>query len=763
MKTARRIHVRGVVQGVGFRPYIFRLAKQWCLSGWVCNGESGVEIHVEGDTGAVEGFLQAITERPPLMAQVTNLEWEDAAVEGVTDFQIRESRLHDRPTVNIPADLAVCSACLAELFDPANRRYLYPYINCTDCGPRYTVIYQLPYDRPYTTMKTWAMCPVCSAEYQEPGDRRFHAQPIACAECGPHYYLRWQDGGIHGDEKAVKKTTQLLCEGRIVAIKGLGGYHLACDAENTQTVRTLRERKGRWAKPFALMVKDIATARTLVDLSPEEEELLTSTVRPIVLARARRLLLGVTPDNIDLGVMLPYTPLHHLLFYYGAPPVLVMTSANCSSEPIVYQDRDALEDLQGLADAWLIGERPIARRVDDSVVRVSAFGATVLRRARGYTPLPVAQLPSDRPILAVGADLKNTVTLVVKGKAIMSQHLGDLTQYEAYTAFEQTVSDLLAMYEVPLAETIIAYDLHPEYRSAQFARELETYKHVGIQHHRAHVASVLAERNALDKQVIGVAFDGTGFGDDGAIWGGELFVGSLAEGLKRCGHLRYAVLPGGDAAARVPLQALAGFFADMPELATDVGRRLALPERFFTAFKLVEKQFRTFPTTSVGRLFDAAAALLGFTGAISFEGQAAIWLEHLARSAPLERVYPFPWNGKELDYRPLVEVMVEDRLRGRDVAAIARSFHRSIAEGIYRSALAIGEAYGIDTVVLSGGVFQNSLLLADLKALFADSTMHVWIGREVPPNDGGISLGQAALVAAGHGITRQFPGIHDQQ
>jgi hydrogenase maturation protein HypF len=359
-------------------------------------------------------------------------------------------------------------------------------------------------------------------------------------------------------------------------------------------------------------------------------------------------------------------------------------------------------------------------------------------------------LPGERPILAVGSDLKNTVTLVVNGQAIISQHLGDLMQYEAYTAFEQTVNDLLSMYDVPLTETIVAYDLHPDSRSAQFARGLEAYEHVGIQHHRAHVASVLAERKALDKRVIGVAFDGTGFGDDGAIWGGELFVGSAAEGLERRGHLRYAVLPGGDAAARIPLQALAGFFVDVPDLATDVGRQLTLPDRFFTALKLVEKRLRTFPTTSVGRLFDAAAALLGFNEAISFEGQAAIWLEHLARTGPLEKVYPFPWEEKELDYRPLLQAMVEDRLKGRDVAAIARSFHRSIAEGVFRSALALGEAHGIDTVVLSGGVFQNSLLLADLKELFAESAMHVWIGGEVPPNDGGISLGQAALVAATH-------------
>ncbi|OAT71251.1 carbamoyltransferase HypF [Parageobacillus thermoglucosidasius] len=747
MKIAQRILIYGVVQGVGFRPFVFRTAKRWGLSGWVRNGESGVEIHVEGDAGSIQQFVREITERPPASAKIIHLEIKDAAIQGAADFEILASMRHDRPTVHIPADLAVCSACLSELFDPVNRRYLYPYINCTDCGPRYTVIERLPYDRPYTAMRAWPMCPACSAEYHDPADRRFHAQPTACPECGPHYYVRWQEEGMYRDEKAIEKTSELLRTGHIVAIKGLGGYHLACDAENEEAVWELRRRKRRGEKPFALMVKDIETAKTLIDISAEEEGLLTSSACPIVLARARRLLPGVAPDNSDLGVMLPYTPLHHLLFHFGAPHVLVMTSANRSSEPIIYEDDKAIKALEGIADAWLIGERPIARRVDDSVVRVSPFGPTVLRRARGYAPLPAAQLPGDRPILAVGSDLKNTVTLVVNGQAIISQHLGDLMKYEAYMSFAQTVYDLLSMYDVPLGETIVAYDLHPDYRSTAFAQGLEAYQHIGIQHHRAHVASVLAERNALDKRVIGVAFDGTGFGDDGAIWGGELFVGSARKGLERRGHLRYAMLPGGDAAARMPIQALAGFFVDEPELAINIGKRLSLPERFFTAVKMVEKQLRTFPTTSVGRLFDAAAALLGFTGSISFEGQAAIWLEHLARTAPLEKVYPFPWDGKELDYLPLLKEMIEDRLNGKDVAVIARAFHRSVAEGVFRSVRSLGAAYGIDTVVLSGGVFQNSLLLADLKELFLESDMHVWVSEGVPPNDGGISLGQAALVA----------------
>lgn len=750
MVVAKRIRVRGVVQGVGFRPFVFRLAQRLKLRGWVRNDGHGVDIHVEGEQQAFDAFVAALASQAPAAARVTDVAVVEADVEGWPHFAIQESLSHTRPTVWLPADTAVCEDCLEELFDPYDRRYLYPYINCTVCGPRYTVMERLPYDRPNTTMKQWPMCPACEQEYRDAANRRFHAQPNACPACGPRYVLHRQGEKVEDNVKAVARAARLLKDGLIVAVKGLGGYHLACDAANAVAVRRLRQRKGRPDKPFAVMVKDVETARRVVELAAEEERLLTSPARPIVLARARRVLPGVAPDNGDLGVMLPSTPLQHLLFYHGAPPVLVMTSGNRSGEPIAYEDEDALMRLADVCDAWLLGERPIARRVDDSVCRVTVFGSTFLRRARGAAPLPVAELPTAQPILAVGADLKNTVTLVVDGRAVMSQHLGDLEQYEAFVAFAQTVRDLLAMYRVPQEELTVVVDGHPDFHSGRFGRQLTARRHMAVQHHQAHVAAVLAERHAWQRRVVGVAFDGTGYGDDGSIWGGEWFVGSLREGLTRCGHLRPALLPGGDAAAKMPLQALAGFLAEGGEWAKEAGRRLGFPERFFIALSMAEKRIRTFPTTSMGRLFDAAAALLGFTGPITFEGQAAIWLEHRARLEQSRKVYPFPWDAERgvLDYRPLLMAMIEDRLKGEAVEVMARAFHRSVAEALFQSVRRLCAAHGVETLVLSGGVFQNALLLSDVRERFADSGIDVWLPRQVPVNDGGVSLGQAAIAAA---------------
>ena len=525
----------------------------------------------------------------------------------------------------------------------------------------------------------------------------------------------------------------------------------------------LRDRKYRKEKPFAVMAKDFDVARTLVNLSSAGESLLTSIARPIVLAPAKKELSGVAPDNTELGVMLPYTPLHHLLFAAGAPEVLVMTSANRSSEPIAYEDKDALERLSGIADSFLIGQRPIARRVDDSVARVGTFGAVVLRRARGYAPGAVTTLPIHRPLLAVGGDLKNTVTLVVDGQAFVSQHIGDLDHYQSFRAFEETIHDLVSMYEVRWDELLIVHDSHPQYVSTAHAATLASSEKHSVQHHRAHIASVLAERSEWTKRVAGVSFDGTGYGDDGTIWGGEIFVGSVKEGFDRVAHLRPAALAGGDAAAEYPVQAAAGFLAQLDHVPDFTAAPFNFPARYRNAVQLVRKDVRTFATTSIGRLFDAAAALLGFTREITFEGQAAMWLEQLARSAPLSTPYPFPFVAGELDFRPLLRAVIEDRLRGRDAREIARSFQKGIAHGLYRALVAISQKHLLDTVVLSGGVFQNELLLEDLKPLLEGGSLQVWTNHAVPPNDGGLSLGQAALAAFGRFDSVRSPVEQDAE
>ena len=754
MSSACSIRVRGVVQGVGFRPFVYRLAHANTLAGWVLNAEEGVEIHLEGATEGLEAFVSGLKRQPPPAANIAEIDVQPAPIEGFHDFTIRESQSHGQPSVRISPDLPVCDECLAELFDPADRRFWYPYVNCTNCGPRYTVTLALPYDRPNTTMKAWPLDEYCAKEYSDPGNRRFHAQPVACPSCGPGYRLHPEESGVTGSEASIRRAAEMLREGRILAIKGLGGYHLACDARNDGAVAALRERKFRKEKPFALMVENIEIAHTLVDLVPEAVTLLRSTARPIVLARAMLTLPGVAPANDELGVMLPYTPLHHLLFAAGAPDVLVMTSANRSNEPIAYEDDDALERLSGIADSFLIGDRPIARRVDDSVVRVGAFGSVILRRARGYAPAAVSSIPGRHPILALGGDLKNAVTLVVEGQAFVSQYIGDLEHYQSRRAFDETVADLISMYELPKSSIQFVKDRHPQTFWGTLQSETETVNVAAVQHHRAHIASVLAERGEWTAEIVGVSFDGTGYGDDGAIWGGEIFVGSIQSGFARVGHLRPAALAGGDAAARFPVQAAAGFLTQIANMPDVMAAPFDFPERYRHAVQLVRKSVRTFTTTSVGRLFDAAAALLGFTREITFEGQAAIWLEQLARTSPLGQPYSFPFAASELDFRPLLLAVAQDRIRGRSREEIARAFQLGIARGLYDAAVEVCGTHNLNKVVLSGGVFQNELLLSDLKRLFeTDSTaarpIEVWTNQAVPPNDGGISLGQAALASFG--------------
>jgi hydrogenase maturation protein HypF len=747
MLKAYSIKVSGVVQGVGFRPFVYRLARANGLNGWVLNAAEGVEIHLEGEEAPLQSFLREMKTQPPQAAAVAAVSIEPIEAEGLAEFTIHESSRKRRPTVRISPDLPVCENCMQEIFTRQDRRYHYPYINCTNCGPRYTVIRSLPYDRPNTTMARWVLDDPCANEYRDPANRRFHAQPVACPACGPHYYFRAGEKLIPGDDEAIQNTVHYLRTGKIVAIKGLGGYHLACDAKNAEAVGALRVRKYRKEKPFAVMARNLEVARTLIVLSREAEALMNSVARPIVLAPAKINLPELAPDNDERGVMLPYTPLHHLLFAAGAPEILVMTSANRSSEPIAYRDEHALQQLSGIADGFLIGERAIARRVDDSVARVGAFGPTILRRARGYAPSAVATIPTARPILALGADLKNTITLVVDGQAFVSQHIGDLDHYESLCAFRETIHDLLSMYEVDPDELILVHDAHPQYASTRYAADVPSAAKTAVQHHRAHIASVLAEHGAWDKRVVGVSFDGTGYGDDGAIWGGEIFVGSVRDGFDLIAHLRPAALPGGDAAASNPVQAAAGFLAQLDPLPDLTAPPFLFPARYREASLLVHKGLRSFSTISVGRLFDTAAALLGFTREITFEGQAAMWLERLATHSSTTGAYPFPFVDSELDFRPLLESVFRDRLRGRNPAEIGRCFQRGIAEGLSNALAELCGAHRVDTVALSGGVFQNDLLLRDLKVLLESQHLQVWTNHVVPANDAGISLGQAALAA----------------
>jgi hydrogenase maturation protein HypF len=754
----RLLRVTGTVQGVGFRPFVYRLARSHGVGGSVRNDGHGVIVDATAPTEALQAFVAAIAAEAPAAARVASvaeLERSRAAA-APAGFVIELSQDAEGVTTAISPDLPVCGDCLRELRDPADRRYRYPYVNCTNCGPRFSIIEALPYDRELTTMRGFRMCAACAAEYQDPLDRRFHAQPIACPACGPRVrFSRAGETEAVWDDDALEATVQALTRGAIVAIKGLGGYHLACDARSELAVRALRERKFRKEKPFAVMARDLGALAPHVELTPAAARLLAGAERPIVLLpkRGDALPAGLAPENASLGVMLPYTPLHHLLFDDDAPELLVMTSANRSSEPIAYRDEEALVRLQGLADAFLVGERPIARRVDDSVAQLVAGEAAVVRRARGYAPAPVVRDERfARPLLALGAELKSSIALAVGGAAYVSQHLGDLGELESFLAFQETVFDLCAMYRVDAREVRVVHDRHPAYPSSRFAERLGGER-VAVQHHAAHVASVLAERGAWDLPVLGFAFDGAGLGDDGSVWGGEVFAGTLSSGLRRIAHLRPAYLPGGDAAARSPVQAAVGWLEALGDgsLERVLQPPFGLPaERVELARGLIRSGFNTLRTTSVGRLFDTVAALTGFHRSMSFEAQAAIALEAAARQAPpAERggAYPWPFDGRCWDHAPLLAAILDDIEAGACRGRVAWRFHETLAQGVTRAALQLRSAVHFERVVLSGGVFQNALLVERLRASLRRADIPYWCNAAVPANDGGVSLGQLALAA----------------
>ncbi len=749
-----RIRVEGIVQGVGFRPFVYALAHRYGLAGAVGNDSAGVLVEVEGPAAAVAEFRSALVRQAPPLAVIDRVSTSVLPPRGEAGFTIAASQAGGARQTLVSPDVATCEDCLRELFDPGDRRYRYPFVNCTNCGPRYTIIRDLPYDRAATTMADFTMCPDCAEEYADPADRRFHAQPVCCPACGPSLRLTGRDGGpADVDTDPLRATAELLRAGLVVAVKGLGGYHLAADAASETAVTALRTRKHREEKPFAVMAPDLAAARELARIGEEEARLLGSPSRPIVLVRRHPtapLASGVAPGNRYVGLMLPYTPLHHLLAAeFGR--AFVLTSGNVSDEPIAYQDAEAASRLAGIADAFLVHDRPIHTRVDDSVVRVFAGSPLPVRRSRGYAPQPIRlPRPADRPVLGCGAELKSTFCLARGGYAFVSPHIGDLENYETLRSYAEGIAHLGRLLEIE--PRIVAYDLHPEYLSTKYALDLPDVELVGVQHHHAHIASCLAD-NGESGPVIGVAFDGLGYGTDDTIWGGEFLVADLLEAT-RFGCFAPVPMPGGTAAIRQPWRMAAAYLrAAYPEGVPDglavVGRHAGLWEQVLT---VADSGLNSPLTSSAGRLFDAVAALVGVRDEISYEGQAAIELEQLADPSATDgyraRFAESPGERFQVTGADLVRAAADDVLAEIPVATVAARFHRGVAAAVVDGATRVREATGLATVALSGGVFQNVLLLEPTMAALQRRGFAVLTHHQVPPNDGGISLGQAAVAAA---------------
>jgi len=729
-----RLHVAlgGAVQGVGFRPFVYRLAVELGLSGWVCNSSAGVVLEVEGGAGLVDQFSVRLDHERPAAAVVLTRESALLAPAGLNGFEIRTSDQASDKTASVLPDLATCPACLVDLHAPANRRYGYPFTNCTHCGPRYTIVEDIPYDRPRTTMRSFAMCPECEHEYSDPLDRRFHAQPNACPHCGPRLWAEEQ--GCKVQRPAIERAAEVILGGGIVALKGIGGFQLLVNARQPEAVARLRIRKRRDEKPFAVMMPALAVVRQYCHVSASEERLLTSPAAPIVLLRPNGQP-GIAPNVASsspyLGVMLPYSPLHHLLME-ACPFPVVATSGNLSDEPIAIDNDEARARLAGIADLFLLHDRPITRPCDDSVARVVRHRASVVRRARGYAPLPVflnLDLPS---ILAVGGHLKNTIAIAAGRQVFLSQHVGDLDTLEARDAFARAIDDLCRLYR--FAPKLVACDLHPDYASTHWALA-SGLPVVQIQHHQAHVAACAAE-NGLRGPYLGVSWDGTGFGTAGTIWGGEFF---LAEGaqFKRIAHLRPFRLPGGEAAVREGWRSAASLL----EAALGLEAVPDRPERSIV-LQMLARGVNAPWTTSVGRLFDAVASISGVAHVSRFEGQAAMLLERQIDEVT-DEAYPIT-DG---DWAPMIEAVRHDAVRGATASHIAARFHNALANWI----VSVAEQTGVPQVALSGGVFQNGYLVERTAALLEARGFQVYTHQRVPPNDGGIALGQAVIAALGEG------------
>jgi len=739
------IQIEGIVQGVGFRPFVYGLAHQHELTGWVYNDERGVTIEVEGDKDRVKGFLSGLSSPPPL-ATIDKTDVSYLLPFGYEEFEIKMSGAGDERRALISPDIATCKDCLNELFDPPDRRFHYPFTNCTNCGPRFTIIEDIPYDRHNTTMAPFKMCPACDAEYHDPSDRRFHAQPNACPDCGPDLRLFAASGMRVAAHDPLGETVRLLQGGKIVAIKGLGGFHLGCDATREDVVSRLRKRKFREDKPFALMCRDVGVVSRLCRLDSLSRGVLESKERPIVILPRKRdakVAPSVAPFQKTLGVMLPYTPLHHLLFVEGIE-VLVMTSGNVSDEPISFKDAEALSRLKKIADFFLIHNREIRTRCDDSVVKPFNGTITFLRRARGFAPFPIKLNRSGRSVLACGADLKNTFCLTRDNSAFVSQHIGDMENLETLNSFVQGTELFKQLFQIE--PELIVHDLHPDYHSARYAMGVDLPR-IGVQHHFAHALSCMAEYNAMGP-ALAVVLDGTGYGEDGTVWGGEFLEVTVRE-YRRLGHLRQIPLPGGDRAVQEPWRMAAVYlervFGEIEGLQLPFTRGIDL-ERWSQLRRAIEAGLNSPPCSSMGRLFDAVSALLGVRESVNYEGQAAIELEQIAEQG--ERgVYPFEiieyGDTLVVNPDPMIEAIVQDIRGGEASTIISARFHNSVVKVVCEMAQKLREWKGLSDIFLSGGVFQNTFLLGRLWDMLREKGFTVYTHQKVPSNDGCISLGQA--------------------
>ena len=738
-----KLYVTGVVQGVGFRPFVYRLATELGLKGYVLNSETGVAIEVEGEKKTLEEFLKRLQSENPPASKIFSIDKKFLDEIGYTGFEIRKSEKRGEVQVAVLPDLSTCRECLQELFDPKNRRFRYPFINCTNCGPRFTIILSLPYDRPNTTMREFKMCQKCREEYENPLDRRFHAQPNACPVCGPHVWLLNERGErVAERDEALKLLVEWLRKGKILAVKGLGGFHLICDATNGEAVSELRRRKRRQEKPFAVMFKDLNQIKEFAEVSSLEEIALTSVESPIVILNQKKnteLAPSVSPDTKTVGAFLPYTPLHHLILRdFGKP--IVATSCNLTDEPIMFKNSEVERVLGDLVDGALLHNREIARRCDDSVVKVMGGRVVPFRRSRGYAPLPVL-LPFKlkRPVLAVGPHMKVTVALGKGNRVYISQHVGDVDNVKAEEFFKETVRDLTELFEVE--PEVVVSDYHPGYFTTKFAKDLFRDKLIQIYHHHAHAVSVMAENEVpLDSKVIAFTFDGTGYGTDGKVWGGEVLISGYTE-FERALHLKYFPLPGGDRAVKEPYRVAVSLLKAVGEKPEELLK--VEPQKLSLVSQMVDREVNSPLTSSMGRLFDGVSAILGIRYSVNYHAQGAILLEEVSSRSREDGFYPFKIENGEIDWRDLISALISDVKRGVSPSDVGMKFHNTVVKIVVDSARLLREETGLDTVALSGGVFQNRILTEKCLRELPAHGFKVLVHQVVPPNDGGVSLGQA--------------------